>query len=100
MSQDPSRMGLENSTSDTPGEAARAPRTAARLGVAAQMAVATLKANMARFDDELPDDLAQRVLEARRSGLSWELIGWSLGMPAETALHRWEFEVDPLLSAQ
>lgn len=100
MSQGLSLAELEGSPSDTSGKAARAPRSAARLGVAAQMAVAMLKANTARFDDELPDDLAQHVGDARRCGLSWELIGWSLGMPAETARRRWELGVDSLLSAQ
>ena len=101
MSQGVSRTGLKDSPPPTSGKAARAPRSAARLGVAAQMAVATLKANTARFNDpEFPDDLAQRVSDARRCGLSWELIGWSLGMPAEAARHRWGLGVDSLLSAQ
>ena len=86
------RGGLDASGSlvDTSAIESRPPRTAARLGVAAQVAVPGLKAaHAARIDDELPENLAQRVSDARRSGLSWELIGWSLGMDGETARNRW-----------
>lgn len=81
------------------GIASRPPSSATPLGVAAQVAVAGLKVHAARID-KLPDELAQRVSDARRCGLSWELIGWSLGMAGETARHRWGFGTDSLLSAQ
>lgn len=91
------RGGLDGSTGrvDASAIGARPPRTAARLGVAAQMAVAGLKAARAARIGELPDDLAQRVSDARRSGLSWELIGWSLGMDGAAVRTRWGSDQDP-----
>jgi hypothetical protein len=67
------------------------PRQAEPLGVAGQMLVAWLKAHATRID-QLQDEVAKQVLGASESGVSWEVIGWSLGMSGEAARHRWGFQ--------
>jgi hypothetical protein len=67
---------------------ARPPRLAEPLSVAGQMVVAWLKTHAARLD-QLQDEVAEQVLRACEYGVSWEVIGWSLGMAGEDARHRW-----------
>ena len=41
--------------------------------------------------EELENHLDAHVLEARSSGVSWAIIGWSTGLTAEGARQRWGF---------
>jgi hypothetical protein len=71
-----------------PAAMAGPPRLAEPLSVAGQMVIAWLKAHAARLD-QLQDEIAEQVRGACEYGVSWEVIGWSLGMAAEDARHRW-----------
>jgi hypothetical protein len=74
-----------------PAAVAGPPRPAEPLTVAGQMVIAWLKAHAARVD-QLQDEIAEQVLGAWEYGVSWEVIGWSLGMTGEDARHRWALE--------
>jgi hypothetical protein len=71
-----------------PAAVAGPPRSAEPLSVAGQMVIAWLKAHAARLD-QTQDEIAEQVRGAWEYGVSWEVIGWSLGMTAEDARRRW-----------
>jgi len=81
-----------------PAATAGPPRLAEPLSVAGQMVIARLKAHAARID-QLHVEIAEQVLRACEYGVSWEVIGWSLGMTGEDARHRWPVQQQGVLPA-
>lgn len=64
------------------------PAAVGRLSRGQQDRVADLQEHALRLE-EMTGHLDELVLEARSAGVSWALIGWSVGMSDEGARRRW-----------
>jgi hypothetical protein len=69
------------------------PRALRAAGPGARQASSDL-AQTARRIDDLEADLSELVVVARGEGLSWDVIGWSVGTSGNAARKRWGDFVD------
>jgi hypothetical protein len=73
------------------GEAYVLPRSVGRLRGEAADVVVDLQ-RQARTIDELERRVDHLVEHARELGLSWAVVGWSVGITAEGARRRWSLD--------